>query len=155
MKENPAVAELHQLFHDDWELTLKEFPVFATMLGDRRYSDKLSIVSVAHSEELNQKNKEFLARLEAIDRSALPKNDKLNYDIFKRLIEDTIEDGDFKSYLRPISNRSGFHISFPQLSDRVPMNNVEDYENYIARLNAFKNYTESHIELMSVGIEGG
>ncbi|MCH7887403.1 MAG: DUF885 domain-containing protein [Candidatus Marinimicrobia bacterium] len=155
MRENPAVAELHQLFDDDWELTLKENPVFATMLGDRRYSDKLAIVSVAHSEELNQKNKEFLTRLEVIDRSALPKNEKLNYDIYKRLTEDAVESAEFKSYLRPITNRGGFHISFPQLSDRVPLNNVEDYENYIARLNAFKNYAESHIEVMRVGIEDG
>ena len=154
-KENPAVTELHKLFDDDWELTLKENPVFATMLGDKRYSDKLSVVSVAHSEELNQMNKDFLSRLESIDRSALPKNEKLNYDIYKRLTEDAVESADFKSYLRPITNRGGFHISFPQLHERVPLNNVEDYENYIARLNAFKVYAESHIEVMRVGIEGG
>jgi len=153
--ENPAVAELHRLFEDNWELTLKENPVFATTLGDRRYSAKLPVVSVAHSEELNQKNKEFLARLEAIDRSVLPKKEKLNYDIFKRLTEDTIESAEFRSYLRPITNRSGFHIYFPELPDRIPLNSVEDYENYIARLNAFKNYTESHIDVMRVGIEGG
>ena len=154
-KENPAVVELHQLFDDDWELTLKENPVFATMLGDKRYSDKLSVVSVAHSEELNQMNKDFLSRLESIDRSALPKNEKLNYDIYKRLTEDAVESADFKSYLRPITNRGGFHISFPQLHERVPLNNVKDYENYIARLNAFKVYAESHIEVMRVGMEGG
>ena len=155
MKENPAVAELHQLFDDDWELTLKENPVFATTLGDRRYSDLLEVVSVAHSEELNQNNKDFLTRLEAIDRSALPKNEQLNYDIYKRLTEDAVESADFKSYLRPITNRGGFHISFPNMPDRLPLNNVIDYENYIARLNAFKNLAESYIEVMRVGIEGG
>ena len=154
-QENPAVAELHQLFDDDWELTLKEDPIFATTLGDRRYSDLLEVVSVAHSEELNQNNKDFLARLETIDRSALPKNEKLNYDIYKRLTEDAVESADFKSYLRPITNRGGFHISFPNMPDRLPLNNVLDYENYIARLNAFKNLTESYIEVMRVGIEGG
>ena len=155
MKENPAVAELHQLFDDDWELTLKENPIFATTLGDNRYSHLLPVVSVAHSEELNQNNKDFLTRLEAIDRSALPKNEKLNYDIYKRLTEDTVESADFKSYLRPITNRGGFHISFPNMPDRLPLNNVADYENYIARLNAFKNYSESHIKVMRVGIQEG
>ncbi len=154
-QENPAVAELHRLFDDDWELTLIENPIFATMLGDKRYSDRLSVVSVAHSEELNQINKEFLARLEAIDRSALPKNEKLNYDIYKLLTEDAVESAEFKSYLRPITNRGGFHISFPELPNRIPLNNVEDYSNYIARLNAFKEYTESHIAVMRVGMEGG
>jgi len=153
--DNLDVTKLHKLFDDDWELTLKENPVFATMLGDKRYSAELSLVSVAHSEELNRKNKEFLARLESIDRSALPKNDKLNYDIYKRLTEDAVESSDFKSYLRPITNRGGFHISFPQLHERIPLNNVEDYENYIARLNAFKVYAKSHIEVMRVGMEGG
>ena len=155
MHENLAVTKLHKLFEDDWEVTLKENPVFATMLGDKRYSDKLSVVSVAHSEELNQMNKEFLARLESIDRSALPKNEKLNYDIYKRLTEDAVESAEFKSYLRPITNRGGFHIYFPELPNRIPLNNVADYENYIARLNAFENYAESHIEVMRVGIEEG
>ena len=89
-QENPAVAELHQLFDDDWELTLKEDPIFATTLGDRRYSDLLEVVSVAHSEELNQNNKDFLSLLETIDRSALSQNEKLHYYIYKRHPEDAV-----------------------------------------------------------------
>ncbi|MCH7618681.1 MAG: DUF885 domain-containing protein [Candidatus Marinimicrobia bacterium] len=155
MPANPAVEQLNQLFHDDWESTLKEYPVFATTLGDRRYSDKLTPISVADSERRIEENRVFLSRLLRIDRDALPTADKLNYDIYKRLIEDGIEGGQFKGYLMPITNRSGFHVSFPQLADRVPFNNVEDYENYIARLNAFSNYADSHIELMRTGIAEG
>ena len=34
----------------------------------------------------------------------------------------------------------------------VPLNTTKDYENYIARLNAFSQHTDDHIELMRVGI---
>ena len=87
MPANPSVEQLNQLFHDDWESTLKEYPVFATTLGDRRYSDKLTPISVADSERRIEENRVFLSRLLRIDRAALPTADKLNYDIYKRLIE--------------------------------------------------------------------
>ena len=35
-----AVKQLHQLFDEDWERGLKDYPEFATFLGDTRYNDR-------------------------------------------------------------------------------------------------------------------
>jgi uncharacterized protein (DUF885 family) len=79
--------------------------------------------------------------------------DQINYDIFASLKRDQIAEYGFESHLTPITGRTGFHISFPELGRDVPLNTVRDFENYIARLNAFGIYTDQHIELMRRGIE--
>jgi uncharacterized protein (DUF885 family) len=55
----------------------------------------------------------------------------------------------------PITNREGFHTSFPQLPDRVPLSTVKDYENYCARLEGASTYFNQYIEVMRAGVRGG
>jgi uncharacterized protein (DUF885 family) len=52
----------------------------------------------------------------------------------------------------PITNRSGFHIEFPELRRRVPLASTQDYRNYISRLAAFPVYAQDHIELLRAGV---
>jgi uncharacterized protein (DUF885 family) len=154
-KDRPASSQLKQLFADEWEFRLKENPLFATNYGDHRFDDKLSAVSEADEKRRHAQQRRFLERLQAIDRSALSDEEQLNYDIFKHIKENQIEWYKFQSFLMPITHMGGFHSSFPEMHERIPLNTVKDYENYIARLNAFKSYTEEHIELMQAGIEKG
>ncbi|MDH3214675.1 MAG: DUF885 domain-containing protein [Candidatus Krumholzibacteria bacterium] len=153
--DNGASADLQKLFNEDWELFLEQHPLSATFYGDHRYNDKLPHVS----EEANRNRKDIteasIRRLDAIDREALSAVEQVNYDIFRRLKENQIKEFEFRVYLMPITNRSGFHVAFPQLPDRVPLNTVTDYENYVARLNGFKSYAREHIEVMTTGIAEG
>jgi len=71
------------------------------------------------------------------------------------LRRDAIAEYEFQSHLMPLTNRSGFHIEFPELPREVPLVTVRDYENYIARLNAFAQFADDNIELMRAGIKAG
>ncbi|MEE9271571.1 MAG: DUF885 domain-containing protein [Candidatus Krumholzibacteria bacterium] len=148
-------AQLAELFEDDWEFRLKQSPTFATFYGDRRYNDKLPVASVSANEHRESREKKFLERLRDIDRAALTPGEQLNYDIFGRLKENVIAEYEFRTYLMPITNRSGFHVSFPQLPDRIPLKSVKDYENYISRLRLFEMWTNDHIKLMREGMKRG
>ena len=150
-----ASAQLAELFEDDWEFRLKQSPTFATFYGDRRYNDKLPVASVSANEHRESREKKFLERLRDIDRAALTPGEQLNYDIFGRLKENAIAEYEFRTYLMPITNRSGFHVSFPQLPDRIPLKSVKDYENYISRLRLFEMWTNDHIKLMREGVKRG
>ncbi len=150
-----ASARLERLFAEAWEFALQENPLFATQVGDRRYNDRLPSVTVSDYQRRLVKQLSFLQRLDAIDKSSLSESERTSYDIFKRLGEDQVGELEFRSYLIPITNRNGFHVSFPQLPRRVPLRTVEDYENYIARLNAFSTYAQQHIDLMRIGVREG
>jgi len=147
--------DLKQLIDEVWQFDLKESPLFATRVGVHRYNDQLGHQAVADHKRRILAKRDFDNRLRKIDRSQLKRLDQINYDVFGRLLRDELEEASFHSYLIPITNRSGFHVSFPQLAKRVPLNTVQDFENYIARLRAFERYAEDHIGLMRVGIKEG
>lgn len=137
---------------DYWEHRLRESPLFATSTGDVRYNDQLGAVTVADYKRRNQGNEEFLRRLDALDVQSLSAADQVNYNILRRLLWDAIAEFRFQDYLLPINQRSGFHLEFPQLHREAPLTTLKDYENYLARLNAFGDFTDQHIELMRAGI---
>ena len=41
------IKKLHDLLNEQWEYTLRTSPEFASILGDKRYNDKLSDLSQA------------------------------------------------------------------------------------------------------------
>ncbi len=152
--DNPS-AQLNKLLQDDWEFTLKENPLFATYYGDQRFNDRLTDASLSGEKRREEQNKKFLERLSRINRDVLSESDQLNYDLYRKELENSLTESAFKTYLMPITNRSGFHVYFPQLPDRIPLKTVKDFENYISRLHAFSTYANQHIELMKNGIAEG
>jgi uncharacterized protein (DUF885 family) len=150
--DSEARSPLAELLADIWEFGLQENPTFATSLGDRRFNDRLAKVSPADSQRRYEQSKKFADRLAEIDRGALSAADQVNYDMIARQLRDDAAEFEFKSHLTPIDCRSGFHIEFPELRRDVPLDTVEDYENYIARLRAFDDYATGHIELLRAGI---
>src|SRR5918992_5482123 len=67
---NPAAA-LNRLFEEEWEWTMREAPTFASSLGDRRYNDRWTDLSLPAHERRHKHQTEVLDRLKAIDRAAL------------------------------------------------------------------------------------
>ncbi|HEV2146860.1 MAG TPA: DUF885 domain-containing protein [Longimicrobiaceae bacterium] len=153
--QGSASERLQRLFEDEWERTLRESPLTATGFGDRRYNDRLPSVGLADQQRSLEADRAALARLLAIPRDSLPPEDAVNYDVFRRIRENGLAAAEFRGYLIPITNREGFHTSFPDLPERVPLATVEDYENYVARLRAFRAYAGQHVELMREGIRQG
>src|SRR5215208_1968256 len=60
-------AALNQLFEEEWEWTMREAPTFASSLGDRRYNDRWSDLSLAAIERRQQHRQQTLARLQQIE----------------------------------------------------------------------------------------
>ena len=144
-------ADLAKLIADAWEFELREAPTFATQVGDHRFNDQLERQSVADQKRRLTMRREFLKRWETIHRDELENSDRINYDIFGRLLKDDIAEGEFEMYLIPITNRWGFHVEFPELPQNVPLKTASDYENYISRLKQYSRLTDEHIELLRSG----
>lgn len=153
--QQSASERLQTLFADDWERRLRNSPLFATSLGDTRYSHELGDVGLEAVERRASETRALLARLDAIPRDSLSPADRVNYDIFGHGKRESLEEARLGLHLIPITNREGFHTSFPQLPDEVPLNTVADYEAYTARLRAFRPYVGGFVELMREGIRRG
>lgn len=149
--------DLSQLIDDVWQWRLKESPLFATRTGDSRYNDRLGEVSLEAAERRHRDEGQFLNRAVAINdaQDGLSQSDRIELRLLIRDLEESLAEHDFGDHLMPINNRSGFHVSFPELPDYAPLEDVEDYENYLARLREFKGYVDGHIGLMREGVRRG
>lgn len=143
---------LQRLLDEAWEFDVREDPLRATQSGDHRFGDRLPDRSPAAAQRRLAAKRGLLGRWRAIERAGLLRADRINYDVFGRLLQDEIAELELETHLMPITNRSGFHVSFPELPRRVPLDTVEDYEKYTARLAAFDRYAREYIESMRLGI---
>jgi uncharacterized protein (DUF885 family) len=148
-------AKLHGLFDREWEFRLKEDPLFATSVGRHEYDDRLPSATMADLERQVAATKAFLGELQAIDRAQLPAEEQVNYDIFRRQLEDRVADFELGDYQMPINADSGFHTAFSRLPEEVPLATAKDYENYISRLKAWPRYVREQVELMRLGLKRG
>jgi uncharacterized protein (DUF885 family) len=148
-------SRLHDLFKREWEVRLKENPLFATSVGRHEYDDRLPSATLADLQRENAETKTFLDELQGIDRARLSAADPVNYDIFKRQLENHVADFELGDYQMPFNADSGFHSGFSRLPEEVPLATTKDYQNYLSRLRAWPRYVREQIELMRAGIARG
>ncbi len=146
--EKPADEALAALIDEAWQFELSEDPLLATWAGDHRWNDRLPRVSLGDARRREQARQDFQARLARIDRAALPAAAQLNYDVFSVVLAQWLGDDQYQAYLMPITNRSGFHLDFPELPRQMPLETLADYEAYVARLRGFRTWAEQHVELL-------
>jgi uncharacterized protein (DUF885 family) len=151
MKNNDAARALRKLIDDEWEWTMRENPTFASTLGDRRYNDRWEDVSLENIERRQQHRLETRKRLESIERARLNDADRLNYDLFKKDLDNDIEQHKFKLYLLPVNQRGGIQTA-DELTELLRFQTLKDYEDWIARMRGMTLYVTQTIALMREGV---
>lgn len=149
-----AARDLHQLFEAEWERGLRESPVRASYLGDRRYDDRwpdLSDTALAASHAADQAVLEALARIPA---DALGPEDRLNHELFARQYRADLDSWQWGLRFLPITQRRGIQ-SAHQLAEVLPFQSVRDYEQWIARLQGVDTYVDQTIALLREGLRRG
>jgi uncharacterized protein (DUF885 family) len=144
--------QLNELLDQQWEYTMRTNPEYASILGDKRYNDKLSDQSYEAVLRDIEQQKKFLAAFEAVDTTGFPEQEKLNRDIMVRNLREGLEAVRFKEWEMPVSQTNGIHIDAPQLVSLLSFANVKDYEDYIARLNALPIAFDQVMDLMKRGM---
>ena len=149
-QETRATKQLYALFDSEWQWTLENNPTFASFLGDKRYNTRWDDLSLWAILMRNRHRVEALEKLKRIDRRKLSVKNRLNYDLFQKDAESAIEFFKKRLFLMPISQRNGIQTS-DELADSINFQTVKDYEDWIARLNAFPVYMDQTIGLLMGG----
>ena len=149
-----AGEDFHALLDEAWEFRMSEFPTFASVLGDRRYNDRWTDSSLAAIEARHNRNREFLRRLYAIDRDALSESDQLNYELYRRDLQNDVDAFQFNGHLLPFSHRGGVQ-TLNQLGARIRLANVQDYEDWLARMGKVDEVVAQTIALAEEGRKEG
>ncbi|MFZ2095850.1 MAG: DUF885 domain-containing protein [Anaerolineales bacterium] len=150
-----TLSPLHQLFQNHWDAWMRFDPFFASYVGDHRYNDLLPTATEEAYQSWRDQLVHFRQRLQGISNQALTPTEQLNYELFSHLLEDEIAELGFHAYRLPISRCAGFHLMFPDIFEVMPFENVQDYQNYISRLNAFHQFASENITMMRDGLRAG
>jgi len=146
--------DFNTLLDEAWEWQLDESPVWASMLGDRRANDQWDDISLEATDRRYREQREFLTRLQAIDSALLTEQDQLNYELFRRELQNDLDANKYRDFLMPINQRGGVQ-SLESIADQLPMSTVQDYEDWLARMASVDEYIDESMALQEAGRKEG
>ncbi|HEY5801787.1 MAG TPA: DUF885 family protein, partial [Burkholderiaceae bacterium] len=145
-----------KLYDYDWQWRMRHNPELATSVGDNRYNDRLSDMSLAASLEANAHNAAMLKLARGIAAGKLSGQDALSHKLFVYEKEMAVKAAAFYPYVvQPITQQDGVHINFVQLVAQTPFKTTRDYRNYLARLRALPRYIDGVIAQLEHGMQSG
>jgi uncharacterized protein (DUF885 family) len=156
----PAVnRQLEALFEAYFEDTLRANPLLATYIGDHRYDDQLpNSIGPAYLAEARARNRRYLEALRAIDPAGLSPADRISYDIFLYERERELRGERFPFHWLPVNQAGSLLTVMPALgsgSNAQPFATVQDYDNWLKRLDGLATWIDQAIVNMREGMAHG
>jgi prolyl oligopeptidase len=154
----PAFAgpseDFASLLDEHWEWQLAQYPAFASSLGDHRYNDRWTDLGIDAIKERQQQVREFLRRVYAIDRAALAEEEQLDYELFRRELQDSVDEFQFDGHLMPLHHRGGIQ-NLDNTTNSIPLDTVGDYDDWLVRMGQVDTLVEQTIDLAEAGRKAG
>ena len=147
------LAAQNALFDEQYESDLRSFPERATAFGDYRYNDKLGDYSLAAIAQHEQTDRTYLSRLQTIATAGFSDQDQLSHDLLIRVLQQRIADFDLKEYEMPVNQQNGIHTHLADLPLSAPLDSLNHYEDYIARLHQIPRVLSETTEVLRAGMK--
>ncbi len=158
-KQRKAVEdnkELSKILDDYYRERLDLFPIEATWNGDTAHNNKFY---PDFTDSYRAKIKDFyngtLNALHKIKREDLNENDKISYDFLEYYTGILIHEFDYKFNLVPTDQMWGVHLMMGQFASGTsaqPFKTVQDYRNWLSRIEAFDIWIDSAIVYFKKGM---
>ena len=149
------LAAQNALFKEQFEDDMRASPESETARGDYWDNAVLDDYSLAASTKQNAADRAYRAKLAAISAEGFPEQDRISHDLLLHVLDNRIADYELKNYEMPISQMQGIHNSLADLPNSVPLDTVQHYEDYIARLHQIPRAFEQTIEVLRQGEKDG
>ncbi len=156
---SPALAtpsdDLARVLADHWAWWLATNPEQATSLGERRYDDKISDISLAEADRQAAAAQGFLDRLNAVPDAGLSAAERVNKAILARLLAEQVEGNRFGARQVLFTTYYGWHQSFAGLAEGLPFDSRGDYDNYLKRLAQYPALNREAMRITRAGVAAG
>ena len=138
-KKNADEVKFEEFLDENWETTLEKSPYFASLLGDKRYDDKVSSNSVADFYDNRDYEEYVLKVLDSINSDNLSEENQLNYRLLKLDYEVSLEGRKYPSFYMRLNQRGGVQ-DYYDYGNRLNFTTEADYLNWFERV---KGYTQN------------
>ncbi|HKV08018.1 MAG TPA: DUF885 domain-containing protein [Thermoanaerobaculia bacterium] len=149
------VAQQNALFEEFYQAGLKSSPERATSVGDYRYNAQLGDASLAEIERKHAEDNAFLERLRAIPTTGMAETDRVSHVLLEQQLVRANVSHELKNYEMPLSQQGGVHTALADLPSSAPLDSVQHYEDYIARLHQIPRVLQQTIEVLRAGMRDG
>ena len=135
-----------------------EFNKSSSPLNSNEPGGNNALLPDLSAENLQKNNQELLAiytALNTVDRSQLTTQEQINHAVLGYRIKNDLDLYQFKAHYTPFTAESGFHVWISWISSANRMSTVQDYNDYLARLNALPKYFDQQMTWMQKGLDEG
>lgn len=151
--------DLAAFFDQYYENRLKLYPLEATSIGDNRYNDQLpDDGSAAFLSKAKTFYADNLQKIKTFKREDLNTEDQLSYDIFTYEMQIALEGFNYHFEYLPFNQMFALPLTIGQFGSGTgaqPFKTVQDYQNWLKRLQAFSVWSNTAIENFKKGVQTG
>jgi len=153
------MTSIHEFFESYYNEHNRLFPMTATANGDNRFNDLFpNDISEEYRDTLRKFYALYQDSLNKIDFNSLDANDQTSYEILKWDLETALEGLKFQDYLMPVNQFWSNTLTFPQYGSgegNQPFKTVQDYDNFLKRIDGFVVWCDTAIANMQKGMGMG
>lgn len=152
--QSQSSEDLASIIEDHWQHQLDTNPSLAASFGDEDAASELPDLSPDFLEEKFDDEQALLERVKALDTATLTSEEKINAQILTYQLQNSVDNYTYLTHQMPLTAESGFHASIAYIA-RKPRKSIEDYEDYLAQLDALPEYFDQQMFWMRQGLAIG
>ena len=137
-----------------WESGLADSPIYATMLGDKRFNKEIVSNSADEIEKRKLEAIDSYAEFKAFNIEDLSEGNKLNYMILDQDFRHAVESNKYPSHFMNLNQRGGIQ-SFYETGSRMVFSSYQDYKDWLIRLNKYSSNVKNANDNYKKGLELG
>ena len=153
-KPHPDQKKFKEFLDKNWQDSLEKSPLFASLLGDKRYDEKVSSNSIEDFFIEKEYESYVLDVLSQIDPNNLSEEDQLNYRLLKSDYEISLEGREYPGYYMRLNQRGGVQ-DYYLYGNRLNFNDLQSYKNWFERVKGYTQNVRNSLEINKEGLELG
>ena len=144
-------SRFETFLQNEWEYSLSQSPVYATAMGVKGLEKEWTDLSIRAIDSRKLHDLQTLNRINTFNPDKLSEDNQLNLRLFKQLTLEQVSLSKFNRHLLPFSHRGGVQLAHEDV-EVLPLNSIEDYQNWLGRLKNLDKRIEQTINLAQKGI---
>ena len=153
-KPHPDQKKFKEFLDENWQDSMEKSPLFASLLGDKRYDDKVSSNSIEEFFTEKEYESYVLDVLSQINPNNLNEEDQLNYRLLKSDYEISLEGREYPGYYMRLNQRGGVQ-DYYLYGNRLNFTDLQSYKNWFERVKGYTQNVRNSLEINKEGLKLG
>ena len=135
-KESMADKDFEDYLAESWEMSLSQSPIYASMLGDKRFNTEIVSNSADEIEKRKLKAIDSYDEFKTFNINDLSESNRLNYMILDKDFSLEIDSHNYPEHFMDLNQRGGIQ-SFYETGSRMIFSSYQDYKDWLTRLEKY------------------